>query len=59
VKSELRIGVVEGAIVIEVWYGGQSIASVQGVDGPGVRIVSTHRLSVDANLRAVTVQVNH
>lgn len=44
-KTELRArphDVILGAVVFEVWYGGQFIAVVTGADGPGVRIVSKY-----------------
>jgi hypothetical protein len=57
--NELRIGIVDGAIVVEVWRGGEAIATVHGVDD-GVRIVAKHRrLSVvDTSPRAVTVRIS-
>jgi hypothetical protein len=65
VKSELRLAEhasIHGAVVVEVWYGGEFIASVYGADGPGVRVISKHRLYVDpadprGSVGAVTVQV--
>jgi hypothetical protein len=44
-KAELRLRPHTGlsdARVIEVWYGGQFIATVTGADGPGVRVISKH-----------------
>jgi hypothetical protein len=46
-KTELRLAAhlqTPGANVIEIWYGDRLIATVTGADGPGVRIISKHRL---------------
>lgn len=46
-KTQLRLGphtVLAGAQVVEVWYGDVLIATVTGADGPGVRIISKHRI---------------
>lgn len=66
-KSELRIAAEHvdgsGAVVVEVWHGGRFIASVYGADGPGVRVVTKHRMIVDhlhpddLGVGAVTVQI--
>jgi hypothetical protein len=68
-KSELRIAehsIVPDAQVVEVWYGGELIATVTGADAPGVRVISKHKLLAtpeaghhhpDGWPAAVTVQV--
>lgn len=60
-KSELRLDphrVLNDALVIEVWHDGEFIAAVYGADGPGVRVVSKHRLHADAtSVGAITVRV--
>ena len=64
-KSELRVdahSITDGALVVEVWYANELLATVYGADGPGVRVISKHRLHVDpadprASVGAVTVQV--
>lgn len=46
-KSELRLqphSVIPDACVIEVWYDGKLIATVAGADGPGVRVITKHKL---------------
>jgi len=49
VPSEFRIGMHARTkqIVFEVWYDGERIASLLPADGPGVRVLSKHRLAVD------------
>jgi hypothetical protein len=61
VNSELKIGVVDGAIVVEVWYRGAAIARVEAVDGPGVQIVAApgRRFKGEVTARLVTVDVGH
>ncbi len=47
-KAELKLSphsTVGGAIVAEVWYRGQMIATIYGADGPGVRVVSKHQMT--------------
>ena len=65
-KSELRLARHtdgSGAVVVEVWYGQDFIASVYGADGPGVRVVTKHRITVDhldphdVSIGAVTVHI--
>ena len=49
-KSELRIAahaVIDGAVVVEVWFGGVFLATVTGADGPGVRVITKHGIVVD------------
>ncbi len=44
-KAELLCrphGVVAGASVFEVWYGGKFIATVAGAEGPGIKLISKH-----------------
>ena len=48
--------------VIEVWYNGEFIATITGADGPGVRIISKHKLVYDevGNVPTILeVQVAH
>lgn len=48
-KSELRVkahSVLPGAQMVEVWYGGEMVATVTGADGPGVRVVLKYRLEM-------------
>lgn len=49
-KTELRLQphhVRPDTIVVEVWYDGQFLATINGVDpGPGIRIVSKHGLDI-------------
>lgn len=50
-RSELKLvphSALSGDSAIEVWYGGQFIAAVYGAVGPGVRVVSKHRLTATA-----------
>ncbi len=56
-KSELRLGphaVIPDATVVEVWYDGEFVATVCGADGPGVRVVSKHRLVASPQESAMT-----
>jgi len=49
-KAELRLrphNILPDAQVIEVWYGGEFLATVVGADGPGVNVVTKHRLVTD------------
>ncbi len=49
-KTELRLAphsVIPGAKIIELWYAGQFIGQVVGADGPGVRVLSKHALTVE------------
>jgi hypothetical protein len=44
-KSELRLvphAVLPNKSVIEVWYDGKFVATVTGLDGPGIRFISKH-----------------
>ena len=46
-KAQLRLAahsVLPGHQVIEIWYGNEFIGQVTGTDGPGVKILSKHRL---------------
>lgn len=48
-KSTLRVKphhLIEGAHVVEVWHGGEMVASVYGADGPGVRVVTKHNYDI-------------
>lgn len=48
-KSELRLrphSILEGAMVIEIWYEGRFIGQVTGKDGGGVRVISKHPMDV-------------
>lgn len=48
-KTELRIApheVMPGHMVIEAWYDGRLVCTVTGRDGPGLRVISKHHLSV-------------
>jgi hypothetical protein len=48
-KSELRLAehsVLAGQHVVEIWHGGQFVGQVCGADGPGVRVVTKHPVSV-------------
>ncbi len=62
-KSKLRLtlhSVLQGDRVIEVWYGGEFIAQITGADGPGVRIITKHKLvttSRESDLTVLEVQV--
>jgi hypothetical protein len=52
-----------GEVAAEVWYDGKFIATVVGADGPRVRVMSTHRLTLvngdpDLNGHDVYVDVN-
>lgn len=40
---------IPGATVFEVWYNGQCIATVNGADGPGVRITTKHQVAVEGD----------
>jgi hypothetical protein len=61
-NTELRIGVVDGVIVYEVFYFGMAIASIHPLeDGRGVQVISYgRRLTVaphDGNAREITIKV--
>lgn len=64
-KSELRLvdhKVLPGERVIEVWYGGEFVATVTGADGPGVNVISKYPITaIDVPTRigprAVTVKI--
>ncbi len=46
-KTQVRVvdhSVLPGEKLIEIWYAGELIGSVTGADGPGVRIITKHRL---------------
>ena len=46
-KAKLKIAdhsLLPGESVIEVYYEGEFIASIYGADGPGVRIISKHKV---------------
>jgi len=47
-KTELRVQPhsLTPAAVVEVWHDGQMIATIDGSDGPGVRVVTKHELDV-------------
>ena len=65
-KSEIRVRqheVYPSQSVVEVWFNGEFIATVTGADGPGVRVISKHPLSVASpveshplNVATVSVQ---
>lgn len=44
-----------GAIVVEVWYRGTLIGTINGADGPGIRFMSKHQLL--ANLQPGLINV--
>lgn len=54
---ELRVGVVEGAVVFEVWRGGEAVARVEG--GERVQLVAAtgRRFAVEATARLVGVEL--
>lgn len=64
-KSELRLqphSELRREQVIEIWHNGEFIGAVYGADGPGIRIVTKHQLSVtpiDVDVIGLeTVQIN-
>jgi hypothetical protein len=45
---------------VEIWYGGEMVATVYGADGPGVRVISKHQMHIvrggpEARLHSVKV----
>jgi hypothetical protein len=63
-KAELRLAahlVRPGEQVIEVWYGGEFIATIAAWDGPGVKVISKYRLTAhlgDATDTAVPISIS-
>lgn len=63
-KAELRLNPhqVLRSDVVEVWYGGEMIATIYGWDGPGIRVITKHQLQAqrlsDPPLCEVVVQVH-
>lgn len=48
---------------IEIWYDGQVIGTIHGLDGPGVQIVTKHavgpiRKSYEGNTAPITITVH-
>jgi hypothetical protein len=62
-KTELRArphSVFPDETVIELWWGGEFIGQVTGADGPGVRIISRHRMDVhEGGGDVVEVGIDH
>lgn len=59
-KSELRLAnhsVLPGAKVVEIWYAGEFIGQVVGADGPGVRIITKHRMITEPRVEDGSPQV--
>jgi hypothetical protein len=60
-KTELRIGdhhfVRPGAKVFEIWHDGEMIGEVVGADGPGVRVITKHEMSVGNETDTVGLSV--
>jgi len=60
VKSKLELNPhleIDGEYVIEVTYNGQLIATVCGMDGPGVRVISRHPMSTNFRQYAIPPNV--
>jgi hypothetical protein len=51
-RSELRIAthaIRDNEQVIEIWYGGEFVGQVVGLDGPGVQVISKYRITAVAD----------
>jgi len=46
---------IPGAIVVEVWHGGQLIGTVTGADGPGIRFQSIYPLGALGRMASIEV----
>jgi hypothetical protein len=48
-KTEITIArhhTIPGLIIASIWYDGQRIASICGIEGPGIRITSEYSIEV-------------
>jgi hypothetical protein len=60
-KSELRLQphtVLPGKYAVEIWYDGKLIGTVTGADGPGVRIISKHKLETSRGGTTIPLGLN-
>ena len=49
-KTELRLmphTILEGHSVVEIWYADKFIGQITGADGPGIRLISKHKIVVE------------